>query len=80
MQREYRWPAQGFFLNTLSIESGIEPASLCGQSQSTESDCLKYTIPSTNVFTAGENNLGQATVMYGSLERPPQDTWDEFDL
>ena len=71
-----------FFLNTLSIDRIRDRTGEPLRSISVYRIRLSqiYNTPRANVFTAGENILGQATVMYGSLERPPQDTWDEFDL
>ena len=83
VQREYLSlrPAQGFF-KTLSMESGIEPASLQFCSQALYNYRMRFSqvnnSPRAHVFPAGEANFGQA--MYRSLERSTLDTRDGFDL
>ena len=72
-------PAEVFF-KTLSIESGIEPASLqlCSQALYRMRLVQVENRHRANVSSAGEADLVQA--MYRSLERSPQGTRDGFDL
>ena len=73
-------PARGFGFKTLSIESGIGPASLqlCGQALYRLRLAQVNNGPRENAFPTGEANFRQA--MYRSLERSPLDTQDGFDL